>query len=130
MKGVKTNQKDLINVYGDTYWSKSYLKLHNLRNILTMIYDGYDSEEIEEEMNINFKKNKGLKKIIYGIFSKSYDYKDGEKVFDKSYVKKCLRFINKYIEDGIKESKDDLTNNEIWGLNSYLAIFFLTVENP
>ena len=130
MKGVKANQKDLIKIHNNVYWCKSYLKLKTLRNAVNMIFDGYDIEDIEEEINTNFKKDKPFKDIIYGIFSKSYYYdENGEKIFNKYPSKYSLRFIDKTINEGIGESKEDLTNFEIWGYNSGFVFFSLYVEN-
>ena len=93
-----------------------YLKLYNIRKILKMIYDKCDLEVIEKEMNINFRRNEGLKNTFY-------------RLVDNDEIEDCLEFVNNYFEDAIKESKGNLMDKKVWSLNSFLVSFFLAVEN-
>ena len=120
---TKQENKDLVNVYDNVYWCKSFLLLHNFKNILSMIDDGYTFEEIEEETKHLFgditpkhgifDNNEGrLKYLLYNILNNCYHYKENKKIIKNYFVSSWLEDIEDMTELGLKMWKCDITDEE------------------
>ena len=135
MEGIKTYQKGLIKIYDNVYCCKSFLLLHNFRNILIMIDDSYSFEEIEEETKhlfgdiipkheITRNNESKLKYLLYNILNNCYRYKENKKIIKKYFVSSWLEDIEDMTEKGLKMWEcDDITDEK-----SYDSILFDVIE--
>ena len=119
MEGVNTRAKYLpVRICGNVYWSRSYLKLHNIRNILRMICENYLLEEIEEELTAHFNENDITIRALQILFEKR-----------EIAAKGIYEFIDDVIEHTLTQTR--LTDEKTWfGIleNTYRTFKYI-IEN-
>ena len=86
---------------GGTYYSRSYLKLNNIRNVLKMIYENYSFEAIKAAIDSSFSQNDIIRRAFQAIFEKKEIAAEG-----------IYEFIDSIIEH--TETQTRLTDEITW----------------
>ena len=105
-------QEDLSELVDGVWWSKSCLKIHNLRNVLKHISENCLFEDLEDDLDFNFKEDPKIIKIVKIIYTR----KDRDEYY---------KLVKNYVEEEIDEEKTDLKDENRWCelLNNILSMF-------